>query len=140
MCRIGVVLAVGGNAWEKIVLPIKLGVGGKLGSGRQFWPWITAVDLARALLFLVENQAATGPYNLTAPEPARQIDLTRAVARRLRRPAFIPTPAVAIRIALGGVADNLVLASCRARPDRLLESGFRFQHATVPQALDHLMG
>ena len=139
VCRIGVVLEVGGNAWEKIVKPIKFGVGGKLGSGRQWWPWITATDLARALLFLVEAQDAHGAFNLTAPEPARQIDLTRAIARRLHRPAFVPTPATAIRIALGGVADNLVLASCRARPDRLLGLGFRFDAGTVSEALDALL-
>lgn len=138
VCRIGVVMARGGNAWEKIVKPVKFGVAGKLGSGRQFWPWVHAEDLARMLLFLAESEL-TGAFNLTAPEPTRQIDFTRAVARRLGRPAILHTPAFAIRIALGGVADDLVLASCRARPDRLLEAGFTFNYPTLPSLLDALL-
>ncbi len=136
--RIGVVLAPDAPAWTKLLLPIRLFVGGPLGSGRQWFPWIEANDLARAIVFLIESPDAEGPYNLVA-EPVRQIDLTRAAARRLRRPAFVPAPAFALRLALGRLADTLLLSSKRAVPKRLREAGFRFEAGTVEEAVAKLL-
>lgn len=137
--RLGLVLAADAPAWEKLVQPIRLGAGGPLGSGRQWWAWIDADDLARAALFLLRHEAARDAFNLTSPEPVRQKDLVERAATLLRRPAFFPAPAFALRLALGRVADELLLASCRALPRRLLEFGFTFTRGRVDQELVALL-
>ncbi len=124
--RIGLVIADDAPAWQRFLQPIKAFVGGPLGGGRQWYAWIDADDQARATLHLLENAASSGAYNVTAPEPVRQGELTRAAARRLRRPAFVPTPAVVLRLALGAAADMLLLPSVRAVPARLEAEGFEF--------------
>ena len=139
--RIGLVLARDAPAWVKMIRPIKLGLGGPLGSGQQWWSWIDADDLARAILFLGAHQDARGAFNLTSPEPARQAELTRQAALLLGRPAFLPAPALALRLALGGqVADALLLASCKAVPRRLEALGFVFQRAALGAELLALVG
>lgn len=137
--RIGVVLAKDAPAWQKLLLPIKLFVGGPLGSGQQWFAWIHAHDLARAILYLLENSEATGVYNLVAPEPVQQQQLTQRAANKLGRPAFVPAPAFALRLALGEVADALLLSSSRAVPARLQESGFSFTYPTLEAALEELL-
>jgi uncharacterized protein len=136
--RIGVVLASDARAWQRLLLPIRLFVGGPFGSGRQYFPWILHHDLARSILFLIDSNDADGPYNLVA-RPTRQIELTRAAARRLRRPALIPAPACALRLALGRVADALLLSSRRVVPARLLEGGFRHDAWTPEEAARRLL-
>jgi uncharacterized protein len=136
--RLGIVLAPEAEAWNKLLLPIKLSLGGPLGSGQQWLSWIDAGDLARAILFLIE-QGAAGVYNLTAPEPVRQLELTRQTAARLGRPAVLPTPAFALRLALGGLADALILASARVVPERLQDAGFAFRYPTLESELEHLL-
>jgi uncharacterized protein (TIGR01777 family) len=137
--RIGVVLDREAEAWQKLRLPISLFVGGPLGSGRQWMPWISGRDLARAMLFLLERDSASGTYNLCAPESARQIDITRATARAMRRPALVPAPAFLLRLALGQLADALLLSSQRVVPQRLLEAGFEFEHPNFEAALPTLL-
>lgn len=137
--RIGLVLAADAPAWAKLVGPIRLGVGGPLGGGRQWWAWIDAEDLSRAALHLLARDDARGAFNLTAPEPVRQGDLVAQAALLLGRPAFLPAPAFALRLALGGVADELLLPSCRALPARLEALGFRFDRGRVDQVLVHLV-
>ncbi|CAN5809838.1 TIGR01777 family oxidoreductase [soil metagenome] len=136
--RMAMVLAPEAEAWRRLLLPIRLGVGGPLGSGRQWWPWIHVDDVVRAILWLVERDDAVGVYNVVA-EPVRQIELTRAAARRLRRPALVPVPPFALRIVLGGLADALLLASLRVVPDRLLEEGFEFELLDVDRAVARLL-
>ncbi len=126
IARIGFVLAQDAPAWKRMRLPISLGVGGPLGSGEQWVAWIDADDLAAAMLFLISHEKARGVFNVTAPEPVRQGDIVRLVAHELHRPAFIPTPAFALRLLLGEAADLLILSSCRAVPSRLTELGFVF--------------
>ncbi|QQR90743.1 MAG: TIGR01777 family protein [Myxococcales bacterium] len=138
--RIGIVLAEDAPAWNKMLLPIKLGVGGKLGSGKQWYPWIDADDLARAFLFLAEREQSEGIYNLTAAQPVRQKDLAKQTARKIRRPAIFPAPAFALRALLGETADALVLASCKALPTRLLESGFVFEQPDIESELAKFFG
>ncbi len=145
--RIGIVFAPEAKAWRQMLLPIRLFVGGPLGSGRQWWPWIHAEDLIRAMLFLVGPPGAPDPdalppagtYALTAPEPARQIDVARAAAKRLGRPAIVPAPAFALRLALGGLADHLLLSSTNLRPARLQAEGFRFRYRTIDDAAEALL-
>jgi len=127
------------EAWRKLLLPVRLFAGGPLGSGRQWMPWISGRDVARALVWLIETPSATGTYNLTAPEPARQIDVTRAAARALHRPVWLPAPAFALRLVLGNVADALLLSSQRIIPERLLEAGFAFEDRTIEGAVGGLL-
>lgn len=136
--RFGIVLSKEAETWKKLLLPIKLFAGGPLGSGQQWFPWIDADDLTRAILFLIESSAA-GVYNLTAPEPVRQLTLTRQTAARLSRPAVVPAPAFALRLALGGLADALILASAKVLPVRLEREGFTFEHPTFAAELDKLL-
>jgi len=136
--RIGIVFAQDAPGWRRFVLPIKLFLGGPFGSGRQWYPWIDADDLARSILFLIEGEGH-GVYNLTAPEPVRQGDLTRMVASRLSRPARLAAPPFALRLALGGLADALLLASARVLPARLQAEGFSFDCPTIERGLDKLL-
>lgn len=138
-CRSGIVLQRHAPAWRRLAGPIRWGIGGPLGTGRQWYPWIHAEDHARAFLHLMENEAAVGPHNVTAPHPVRQADLTRGAARRLGRPAALRVPAWALRLALGGLAREMVLPSTRALPRRLEAHGFAFHYPDVGAALDVLL-
>ena len=136
--RFGVVFDREAEAWRKLLLPVKLFAGGPLGSGRQWMPWVSGRDVGRALAWLLDHDVS-GVVNLTAPEPARQIDVTRTAAKALGRPVWLPAPAFALRIALGGVADALLLASQRVVPARLLEAGFVFDDPTIERAMPDLV-
>ncbi len=137
--RIGIVLAKDAPGWKKMVLPIQSFVGGPFGSGQQWYAWIDADDVAKAILFLIESEGSSGPYNLTAPEPVRQIALVRQTASRLSRPATVPAPAFALRLALGNLADALLLASAKVLPARLQDEGFSFERPTFGSELDKLL-
>jgi len=133
--RFGVVLGPGPGALARMLPIFRLGLGGRLGSGRQWMSWISVEDAMRALLFALETPSLAGPVNLTAPSPVTNAEFTRLLARQLRRPSFLPVPAFALRLALGQMADEALLASTRAVPSRLLVAGFRFAHPTVDKAL-----
>jgi uncharacterized protein len=133
LARTGLVLAPGGGALGRLLPLLRLGLGGPLGNGRQWWPWITLTDEVRALTFLLEREALEGPVNLSAPQPARNVELTRALGRALRRPAVLPAPAFAVRLVVGEFAQE-VLGSQRMLPARLLEAGFAFRHQNATQA------
>lgn len=137
--RFGVVFDHDAEAWRKLLLPVRLFAGGPLGSGRQWMPWISGRDTARALVWLIETPSAAGTFNLTAPEPARQIDVTRTAARALRRPVWLPAPAFALRLFLGNVADALLLSSQRVIPQRLLDAGFVFEDRTIEGTVAELV-
>jgi uncharacterized protein len=132
--RSGVVLAASGGMLGRLLLPFRLGLGAKLGSGRQYFSWISLTDEVRAIRFLLESAGASGPFNLTAPEPVTNAEFTRALARALGRPAVLGLPSVALRAALGEVASEL-LGSARVVPARLEEAGFRFAHPDIATAL-----
>lgn len=137
--RLGLVLAKDADAWQRMIMPIKLFVGGPLGSGQQWYSWIDADDLARAVLYLLANDEARGVYNFTTPEPVRQAELASKVAQKLERPSFIPAPEFALKLALGGVADALLLPSAKVMPERLLETGFEFTHPDIDSELEHIL-
>jgi uncharacterized protein (TIGR01777 family) len=120
------------------MLPLaKAGLGGPLGGGRQYWSVISLTDAIRALRFAIEHPSLSGPVNLTCPEPVTNADFARALGRALHRPAVLPTPAFALRLALGGFADS-ILMSQRVLPRALLEAGFRFEHPTAADAIEAL--
>ncbi|GIU93297.1 MAG: epimerase [Acidimicrobiia bacterium] len=140
MIRTGLVLANEGGLFPRITLPFKLGLGGPVGPGTQWWSWITLVDHVAATLRCIDDPDLEGPVNLTAPEPTRNRDFARELGRRLRRPARVRVPAWALRLALGRAADELVLASQRVLPARLQQAGFRFSHPDLESALSWLIG
>jgi uncharacterized protein (TIGR01777 family) len=119
------------------MLPLfRMGLGGRLGSGRQWMSWIGLADAVAAVLFLLDTPALSGPVNLTAPQPVTNAAFTRALGQAVHRPALLPAPAFALRLALGEMADVALLASARVYPSRLTSAGFRFTHNTIGQALN----
>jgi uncharacterized protein (TIGR01777 family) len=137
--RTGIVLDRRGGALPKMLPPFRLGIGGPLGSGRQWFPWIHMADEAGAILFLLANAAARGPFNLCAPRPVTQRDFARALGRQLHRPAALPVPAPLLRLALGEMAGAL-LRSQHALPRRLQAAGYVFRFPELPGALADLLG
>jgi len=138
--RTGLVQDVAGAGLPKQVLLFRLGLGGRLGSGRQWLSWISRDDIARAYLHAVAHDELEGPVNAVSPDPVTNAEFTRVLARVLGRPAFLHVPAIAPRLVLGEVADELLFTSMRARPARLLESGFRFQLPDLEATLRHTLG
>ncbi len=138
--RFGIVLSADGGALGKMLLPFRLGLGGRLGDGSQWMSWISIDDVAGALLHVLLNAGLSGPVNVTAPEPVRNRDFTRTLGRVLSRPTLFPVPAAALRLVLGEMADSTLLASARMLPERLLGSGYRFAHPDLETALRHVLG
>jgi len=136
--RFGVILSRKGGALPRMLLPIRLGVGGPLGSGQQWMPWVTLADTVRTLEFAL-IQDVEGALNVVAPATTRNSDFMQALARALHRPAILPTPGFALRLMLGQAADELLLASTRAVPARPIEAGFEFAHPTLGPALDAVL-
>ena len=133
--RIGVALAREGGALALMRRPFRLGLGGPLGSGRQWMPWVHVDDVVGLILLALDADAAVGPINAVAPEPVRNRELTRLLAAKLGRPAFLPVPGFALRAALGEMAGEL-LDSRRVVPRRAQALGYRFAHPTLASALD----
>lgn len=133
--RTGIVLAAAGGALGRLLPLVRLGLAGPLGSGRQYWSWIAMEDVVGSMHFLLQHPGAKGPFNLTAPEPLTNAEFTRTLGRVLRRPAFLPAPAEAIRTVMGEMADEMLLSGQRAVPRRLVELGYRFQCPTLEQAV-----
>ncbi len=132
--RTGVVIADGGPLMDKLELPFKLGVGGKVGSGGQYVPWISLEDEVRALRFLIDEDLA-GAVNLVGPTAATNLDMTKALGRVLRRPTVFPIPAFAIRALYGEMGETLATVSQRVVPERLQQAGFSFTHDAIESAL-----
>jgi uncharacterized protein (TIGR01777 family) len=137
--RTGIVLAPDGGAMTPILRLARLGLGGPMGSGKEFWPWITLRDQVRAVLHLVDHPEVTGAVNLTGPAPARQREIAAELGRALHRPALLPAPAPALRLVVGEFAGE-ILASARVLPRRLEASGFAFEHPDLGTAIDWLVG
>ncbi|WP_411826849.1 TIGR01777 family oxidoreductase [Luteolibacter sp. AS25] len=135
--RTGVVLGKGGAAYEKLVTVFKMGIGGRLGDGEQWMPWIHIKDLRRAMIFAIETDAVTGPINGTAPNPERNIDLSQKLADAVNRWVFLPVPGFALKIALGEFAEFL-LQGQKAIPSKIQDHGFEFKFAKLEDALHNL--
>ncbi len=137
--RTGVVLSTEGGALPRMLLPFRFFVGGRLGSGRQWFPWIHIADEVGAIRFLIENEAASGPFNLSAPIPLTNAEFSHRLGQQLRRPALMPTPESALRLLFGEMATAL-LDGQRAIPKRLLQLGFKFRFPEAGPALRDLLG
>lgn len=137
--RTGLVLAPGGGTLGKLLPIFKLGLGGALGSGTQYWSWISLLDEVRALRFAIDTSTLAGPVNLTGPIPVTNAEFARALGRALHRPALLPVPGIAIRAAIGEFAEA-VLTGQRVLPKRLQEAGFEFRHTDLDAALGWATG
>lgn len=137
--RTGIVLGLGpGSALGKMLTPFKLGAGGPLGNGRQWMPWIHVADLARLYLHAADTSSIRGPMNAVAPNPVRNSEFTKALARQLHRPAFMPAPYLGLRIVFGEFA-KVLFASQRVVPRVALDTGFVFQYPDLAAALREIL-
>jgi uncharacterized protein len=126
LARFGIILAREGGALPKMMLPFKFGAGGKLGSGQQWMSWVALEDVVGILRFAIENASLRGAVNIVSPQPLQNAEFTSALARTMHRPALFPAPAFALRLALGEMADALLLSSQRILPHRLQQSSYTF--------------
>jgi uncharacterized protein (TIGR01777 family) len=137
--RFGIILSHDGGALAKMLLPFKLGVGGKVGSGRQFYSWIAIDDVVEIVHFALANENVSGAINVVAPGAVTNAEFTKSLGRVLSRPTIFPAPAFALRLALGETADALLLASTRVVPQRLQEASYPFKYPTLDAALRHIL-
>jgi uncharacterized protein len=139
LARFGIILAKHGGALPQMMRPFRFGVGGKIGSGQQWMSWVTLQDVAGIIRYALENAGVTGAVNVVAPQPARNADFTRELARAMHRPAIFPAPAFALRMALGEMADALLLSSQRVMPTGLQRAGYPFLHPDLEGALTDVL-
>lgn len=148
--RIGIVLSKSGGALKQMLLPFRLGLGGRIGNGRQWWSWIHIDDVIAAVWqalhanISMEHQTSPtselrGPINLVSPNPLTNLEFARTLARALHRPAVLPVPAFVAKLAFGELADEGLLASARVKPEKLLQSKFKFEFTNLAEALSRLL-
>jgi uncharacterized protein (TIGR01777 family) len=133
--RFGVILSTEGGALKKMLTPFRLGVGGKVGTGKQWMSWIALEDVIGGLLFVLNNEALSGPVNFVAPNPVTNAAFTKALGTALSRPTIFPVPAFGARLVFGEMADALLLASQRVKPEQLQEAGYEFKYSSIESAL-----
>ena len=137
--RIGIVLTTKGGALKQTLLIFKLGLGGKIGSGRQYWSWVSIDDVVGSVVHAIDDDSLGGPVNVVAPDPPTNAEYTKVLGRVLNRPTLFPLPAPAAKLVLGEVADELLLPSARVEPVRLKETGYGFRHPDLEGAFRHLL-
>ena len=133
--RFGIVMSAKGAPLTKMLPLFRLGLGGPFGNGHQWMSWVSLTDVVGALQFLIAEKAVSGPVNVTAPNPVTNAEFAHTLGKALHRPAVLPAPAFALRLALGEMAEPLTLTGQRVLPRRLLEAGFAFLHPTLLEAL-----
>jgi uncharacterized protein (TIGR01777 family) len=138
--RFAVILSPKGGALARMLLPFKLGAGGRLGSGKQWMSWAALEDVVEIVRAAIADERLRGPVNVAAPGPVQNVEFTRVLARVLHRPAIFPAPAFALRIALGEMADGLLLASQRVMPEKLRAAGYQFRYENLESALRAILG
>jgi uncharacterized protein (TIGR01777 family) len=137
--RTGIVLSADGGALGKMLPPFRMGLGGNLGNGRQWMPWIDVGDVIGAIQHLLTAESTSGPVNMVSPNSVRNAEFTKTLAAVLHRPAIFPMPALAARLAFGQMADELLLASQRVEPSKLVSSGYKFQRPDLRSALESIL-
>jgi uncharacterized protein len=135
LLRFGVILSTRGGALPRMLLPFRLGLGGRLGAGKQWMSWVALADVVEVVRAAVADERFSGPINVVSPNPVKNSEFTRVLARAVRRPALFPAPAFMLRLVLGEMADDLLLTSQRVEPQKLRECGFRFRFSELPPAL-----
>ena len=137
--RFGIVLSKDGGALAKMMTPFKIGMGGKIGSGTQYMSWIAMDDATSAIYHTLITESLKGPVNVTAPNPVTNKEFTNTLGEVLKRPAVVPIPAFAAKLAFGEMANDLLLASTKVAPKRLSDSGYKFQYPELENALKHVL-
>ena len=137
--RLGMVLSARGGALKKMLTPFRLGAGGRLGSGRQWISWISIADVVSAVQLILANEALRGPVNAVSPQPVTKAEFTRALGKALSRPTLFPMPAFMVRLVFGQLGEELLLASQKVEPARLLAAGFQFRHPELALCLRELL-
>src|SRR5581483_1282117 len=135
LLRMAMVLSGHGGALQAMIPSFRMGMGGPVSNGKQYWPWITLEDLIRVIVFALENESVSGPVNVCAPQHTTNREFTRAMGRVMRRPAIFPLPSVVVTLVLGEMGQEALLTSTRAEPAKLKAAGFRFQHPEIEEAL-----
>ena len=138
--RFGLILSPSGGALAKLLLPFRFGVGGILGSGKQYWGWIAIDDVVGAIHHALVNQSVQGPVNVVAPSAVTNKEFTKVLGKVLSRPTLFPAPAFVLRLALGEMADALLLSSARIEPKKLISTGYTFRYTQLEDALRSLLG
>lgn len=138
--RFGIILSPKGGALARMLMPFKLGVGGKIGSGFQYMSWVSINDAVNAILYVLNNKNLSGPLNIVSQQPVTNLEFTTALGKVLSRPTVFPLPAFAAKIALGEMANELLLSSTCVIPSRLVRSGFTFKHNNIEEALRSMLG
>lgn len=138
--RIGVVMSPKGGALAKMLMPFKMGAGGIVGNGKQYWSWVSLDDVIGAFLYALQNENLSGAVNAVAPRAVTNAEFTKTLGKVLSRPTIFPLPGFAARLVLGEMADDLLLSSARIEPGRLLASGYQFKHPDLEGALRELLG
>jgi len=133
--RIGVVLARDGGALPSMLLPFRLGLGGRVGNGQQYWSWVSLDDVVGGILFALQHDNLRGPVNVVSPEPARNEEFVRALGEALHRPTIFPLPALIVRTLLGEMGEAALLGSARVEPAKLKAAGYQFRHPHLEEAL-----
>ena len=137
--RFGIALSKDGGALAKMMTPFKIGMGGKIGSGTQYMSWIAMDDVTSAIYHTLITESLKGPVNVTAPNPVTNKEFTNTLGEVLKRPAVVPIPAFAAKLAFGEMANDLLLASTKVAPKRLSDSGYKFQYPELENALKHVL-
>ena len=137
--RFGIVLSKDGGALAKMMTPFKIGMGGKIGSGTQYMSWVAMDDVTGAIYHTLITESLKGPVNVTAPNPVTNKEFTNTLGEVLKRPAVVPIPAFAAKLAFGEMANDLLLASTKVAPKRLSDSGYKFQYPELENALKHVL-
>ncbi len=137
--RLGVVLSATGGALKTMLLPFRLGLGGNVGDGRQWWSWVHVHDVVGSIHHILQSDLLEGPVNVVSPRPVTNVEFTKILASVLSRPAILPMPAFAARLVLGEMADELLLASQRVEPAKLVSSGYPFQFSDLKKALEEIL-
>lgn len=139
LLRFGMVLSTKGGGLPKMLLPFKVGLGGVIGSGKQYMSWILLEELIDIISYVIKENSLTGPINVVTPHSVTNAEFTKTLGQILQRPTFLPLPSFAARLAFGEMADELLLNSTRVKPQRLMESGYQFRYPILERALKHLM-
>jgi uncharacterized protein (TIGR01777 family) len=137
--RFGVILSAKGGALKKMLLPFQLGVGGRIGSGKQYMPWISLQDTIRAIDFCMFQEEISGPVNIVSPNPVTNLELTKSLGNHLKRPTIFPLPSIVAKMNLGEMAEELLLSSARVEPIILVGKGFKFADNTIGDALNSIL-
>src|SRR5688572_8805984 len=135
--RFGIILDPEGGALAKMLPPFRMGIGGRIGSGKQWMSWIALDDVVAGIKFALTNEALSGPVNFVAPNPVTNSEFTKTLGRALSRPTLFPIPAFGVRLVFGEMADALLLSSQRVEPERLKEAGYQFQYSQLDKAIEH---